>query len=201
MSRELRSTTAEVRPQVGDIAPDIEVVAAGSGERTPLSAYWSTGPALLVFLRHLGCSFCREQVALALQLEAELRALGASAVLITLGTPEASEPFCRERGIAPPFHCVCDPAKDAYRAYGLARAHATELLTPHVVSRGFQAALHGHFAGMPKGDPFQMPGAFIVNSAGGVVYAHRHRDAADNPPNEVLLAGLRSIGESADAPG
>jgi peroxiredoxin len=36
----------------------------------------------------------------------------------------------------------------------------------------------------------QMPGTFLIDTAGEVRYAHRNRFPADNPPLEELLAAI-----------
>lgn len=182
-----------IHPRVDEDAPDV-MVRGASGEMAALSALWQDGPAVLIFLRHLGCTFCREQVA---QLQGEADAFGrcgARLALITVGSPDDTARFCQERGLETDFVCLSDAGKQAYQAYGLSRGNVRSLLmSPHLYARGFQAALHGHFVGMPKGDPFQMPGVFIVDTGGVVRYAHRHKDAADNPPNADLLAVLQTL--------
>ncbi len=180
-------------PLVGENAPDTTVNRALDRADFALSQLWQDGPAVLVFLRHLGCTFCREHTA---QLRRDLdtfRQHGAQIGFLTVGKPEDTTAYCAERGLVAPFVCLSDPDKRAYSAYGLSRGSAGELFSPHVVARGFQATLHGHIVGLPKGDPYQMPGVFIVDRTGVVRYAHRSRDAADNPPNADLFAVLAAL--------
>jgi peroxiredoxin len=148
---------------------------------------------VLVFLRHSGCAFCREQVAQLQRDEARFARLGVTIGLITVGKPEDTARFCADRDLHPPFVCLSDHERAGYHAYGLSRGRPHELLAPRVFARGFQAALHGHFQGLPKGDPFQMPGIFIVDTTGTVRYAHRSADAADNPSNAEIFAVLDRI--------
>ena len=118
----------------------------------------------------------------------------ACVALITVGSPDDTAHFCADRARGVTFLCLSDAEKHAYHAYGLSRNSARELLmSPRLYARGFQAALHGHFIGMPKGDPFQMPGVFVVDAGGIVRCAHRHKDAADNPPNADLFAVLHRL--------
>jgi peroxiredoxin len=180
----------KLHPLVGEMAPDLMIL-RDDGVETPLSRLWQDGPAVLVFLRHSGCTFCREHVA---QLQNDIsRFVELQTVLglITVGRPTDASAFCREFPAS--FVCLSDAEKHVYRAYGLSRGTSQELFGPHIWARGFQAALHGHFQGMPKGDPFQMPGVFIVDGTGIVRYVHRHRDAADNPPNRELFEILESL--------
>jgi peroxiredoxin len=189
------SSATTAHPVVGETAPDI-TIQRDDGAPLTMSRLWREGPAVLVFLRHLGCTFCREHVAQLVQDSALYQELNAVVALITISKPEDTAAFCR--ALPPQFICCSDTDKQAYHAYGLARAGAQELFAPHVLARGFQAALHGHFQGLPKGDPFQMPGVFVVDMSGIVRYVHRHRDAADNPPNSEIFAALSKCGLSTD---
>ena len=180
-------------PQVGEAAPEVIVTNAGTQEPFALASLWSERPAVLVFLRHLGCMFCREYTA---QLQEDLAAFQkyeAKIALINFETAEATHKFCDARSLVPSFVCLSDTERNAYRAYNLSRITAGELFAPHVWARGFQAALHGHLASIPKGDPFQMPGVFVVDTSGIIQFAHRNKDAADNPPNEMVLSVLRDL--------
>ena len=178
------------RLAVGEPAVDVVLTRVPDATPARLSALWQSGPAALVFLRHFGCIFCREQVAQLHQDAAEFARRRVTIALITVGSPDDTDAFFRERDLPSHFLALADPEKRAYQAYGLTRASTSELFAPQVWAKGFRAALHGHFIGMPKGDPFQMPGLFLVDTAGVVRYAHRHRDAGDNPPNAELFAAL-----------
>lgn len=183
-----------LRPVVGDSAPDVMVSGATDAPPIPLSSVWKEGPALLVFLRHLGCMFCREHVAMLRADQATFERLHTRVALVTLNTPDSTIHFCADRVPNATFVCLSDQTKYAYQAYGLSRTNTRDLfLSPHIYSKGFQAALHGHFASIPTVDPFQMPGVFIVDRTGIIRYAHRHKDAADNPPNSTLIEVLESL--------
>lgn len=124
----------------------------------------------------------------------------ATVALISVGSPADTAAFCESREIGLPFVCLSDAEKRAYAAYGLSRGTVSELLlSPRLWGRGLRATLHGHFAGLPKGDPFQMPGVFIVDQAGMICYAHFYEDASDNPPNAELFAVLDALSEARGA--
>lgn len=179
-------------PQVGEPAPDV-TMRRDDGSEFTLSQLWQNGPAVLVFLRYFGCTFCREHIAQLRHDEARFRELETTIALISLGTPEATAEFCASRASEEIFICLSDMEKQAYRAFGLRRVDMAHLMTPHVWARGIQNMLHGYFAGMPKGDINQLPGVFIIDREGIIRYAHRHKDASDNPPNAELLDVLASL--------
>ena len=48
---------------------------------------------LLLFLRHFGCSFCRETLDRVSQIRGKLEAKGVRPVFVHLGTPERAKPY------------------------------------------------------------------------------------------------------------
>ncbi len=185
--------TQERHPMENEPAPQVSVLRAENGSDFALAELWRNSPAILVFLRHTGCTFCREYVMQLRDARDQFAPYRVTIGLITVGKPEDVAQFCESRHLPESFLCLSDPDKAAYRAFGLSRGTASELLSAHVMARGLQSVLHGHLAGLPKGDPFQMPGTFIVDQSGIVRYAHRHKDASDNPPNAELFAVLEKL--------
>ena len=118
-------------------------------------------PTLLIFLRHLGCPFCREWLT-------ELRESSAAdptfpaPVFFHLGTIEQGDAFFS--AFAPEVRAVADPKQRFYKALGVPKAPVYQLLDPRVWACGFRASRDGHKAGKPVGDPFVMPGLFLVEN-------------------------------------
>ena len=181
------------RPQVGEAAPEVTLTDVVT--RNPILSYqlWEKKPAVLVFMRYLGCVFCREHTARLQEDISAFRELGVTIALINFESEDATQRYCESRNLVEPFLCLTDKEKLAYRAFNLSRTNAGRIFTPQVWKRGFQAALHGHLNSVPKGDPFQMPGVFIVDTEGIIRYAYRSKDASDNPPTEQILALLREL--------
>ena len=50
-------------------------------------------PVLLIFLRHFGCSFCRETLDRVSQIRSTLKSRGVRPVFVHLGTPERAKPY------------------------------------------------------------------------------------------------------------
>jgi peroxiredoxin len=121
----------------------------------------------------------------------EFRKAGADVVAIFQYRAEPTYNFCRKRDV--PFDCLGDPEREGYHAVGLERGPAKEYIGPQLAKGFLRAARHGAFGGSPQGgDVAQRPGTFVVSPAGLVLYAHYHRDSADNPPISDLLAAVRS---------
>lgn len=135
---------------------------------------------LIVFLRHSGCTFCREALADLHQQRDQLAVDGVRPVLVHMGDDEAGKAFFEAYSLGDVSR-ISDPACQLYRAYGLGRGRIAQLLGPAVWWRGFKAAiLAGHAVGPAGGDGFQMPGAFLVRD-GAILREYRHGTAADRP--------------------
>lgn len=144
-------------------------------------------PTMLVFLRHFGCTFCRETLADIAQVRDEIEKTGVRIVLVHMGAEDHAASFFRR------YHMedlprVSDPQQSLYRAFGLMRGGLANLFGPKVWWRGFQAGvLDRHGVGTLAGDGFQMPGIFLVYH-GEVIRSYRHQSAADRPDYVALSA-------------
>ncbi len=171
-------------------SPEIQRMAlrARTQVGTSLLDLSTQSPVLLVFLRHFGCTFCREALA---DLAAQRRAIEALGVRISLVhmSPEAdAERFFNRYGLAD-IDRVSDPHQNLYRAFGLARGRLGQLFGPKAWLRGFQAGiLRRHGIGRLAGDGFQMPGVFVVFH-GEVLSSYRHVSAADRPNYLAMAPG------------
>jgi peroxiredoxin len=145
-------------------------------------------PVLLVFLRHFGCTFCREALAdLAAQRRA-IEALGVRIALVHMSSEASADRFFTRYGLAD-IDRVSDPNQNLYRAFGLARGRLGQLFGPKAWIRGFQAGiLRRHGVGLLQGDGFQMPGVFLVFH-GEVISSYRHVSAADRPDYLAMAQG------------
>jgi len=116
-------------------------------------------------------------------------AAGLQVVLVGMGTAEESEAFRQRFGV--PFPLISDPGKKLYAAYGLQAGTLGDVLSPTTLLRSLSALGRGHLPGVPQGDVLQMPGAFVIDRDGTVLFAHYARDAADHPEPEALRAAGR----------
>ena len=122
----------------------------------------------------------------------DLRAAGGDVVAVFQYRADPTFHFCRKRGA--PFDCLGDPEREGYHAVGLERGPAKEYIGPQLAKGFLRAARHGHVTtGNPHGgDVAQRPGTFVVSPEGVVLYAHYHKDSADNPPIGDVLEAVRS---------
>ncbi|MDW8344362.1 MAG: peroxiredoxin-like family protein [Verrucomicrobiae bacterium] len=137
-------------------------------------------PILLVFLRHLGCTFCRETLADISRRRRDIAKLGADIVLVHMADPQQWEGFIRRYGLQD-VTAIHDPGKELYRAFGLGRGTLRQLFGLRVWLRGIAAGIfRGHGLSIPRQDPWQMPGVFVLKD-GKITAAYRHRYVSDRP--------------------
>lgn len=145
-------------------------------------------PVLLVFLRHAGCTFCREALADLASRKRQIEENGTRLVLVHMGSEQQGARFFERYGLET-VPQISDPKRNLYRAFGLRRGTLSDLFGPKVWIRGFEAAILGrHGVGRLVGDGFQMPGAFLLFH-GEVVRSYRHQSAADRPDYMALVTG------------
>lgn len=148
-------------------------------------------PLLVIFLRHLGCTFCKEAVQDAAKQRADIQAAGARIVFVHMASEVDAAAFFDGYGMAD-VERISDPEGRLYRAFGLERAGIKEILSPSVWTRGISAILSGNVPGIPRGDLLRMPGAFVVNQ-GRVTKSYFHRTIAARPD----LTGMSKEGLAA----
>jgi peroxiredoxin len=122
----------------------------------------------------------------------ELDRSGVAVALVTFGDPEATQRFCAAARV--PFPCYADPDRRGYDAFGLERQGSWHrVLDPRQARATLKALRRGHAMYKGRLSVRQMPGTFLIDTAGEVRYAHRNRYPADNPTVEALLAAARSV--------
>jgi peroxiredoxin len=147
------------------------------------------GPVLLVFLRHLGCPFCREALADVARLRETLSESGVRLVFVHMGGEAYAARLLARHGLAGALR-IHDRGRTLYRAFGLRRGGLGEVLGPSIWWRALRAGvLEGHGFGRKRGDGFQLGGAFLLHQ-GEVVRSFRNATAATRPDYLALASGL-----------
>ena len=170
-----------------DVAGTLASIDTESGAN--LLALAEASPVLLIFLRHFGCSFCRQAISDVADLRGELDRRGVRPVFVHLGTPERAKPFFDYYGIGD-VERVSDPAKQVYRlpVFQLGRSSPwLALIQPSVWVGWLKGALFKHGIGMIKEDGSQMSGVFFLKGA-KIVRRFRYKTIADEPDYLKLVA-------------
>ncbi|MBB5316140.1 thioredoxin domain-containing protein [Tunturibacter empetritectus] len=147
-----------------------------------LLALVEASPVLLVFLRHFGCSFCRQAISDVAEIRGELARRGVRPVFVHLGTPERAKPFFDYYGIGD-VERVSDPEAVVYQlpVFALPRMHpALTLLQPSVWIGWLKGAIFKHGIGAIQEDGHQMQGIFFLKGA-KIVRQFRYKTIADEP--------------------
>ena len=146
---------------------------------------------LVVFLRHAGCTFCREMLADLADQRARLGARGVEIAVVHMSSPLQAAQFAIHYHLED-VHMISDPDCELYEAFGLFRGTVGQLFGPKVWVRAVWAGIiKGHGIGMLDGDGFRMPGAFVLKDQ-QIVAAHVTQSAADQ-------IDFRALCESAQA--
>jgi hypothetical protein len=159
------------------------------GEPVRLAAAWRDHPAVIVWLRHFGCVFCREHVAEVRAARPDIEALHAGIVFIGNGTPRAAAWF--QKGFASDSTVLTDPDLVSYEAIG-ARSGLVSTLGPQAWGAGVRAFRRGARQTTTKGHPFQQGGVLVIAPGDAVLYRHVSRTAGDHAPLAKILAALRT---------
>jgi peroxiredoxin len=119
------------------------------------------------------------------QAKAEFTAAGLQVVAVAMGQPKHAAQFCGS--LAPSLRCLAHEDAAPYYAYGLSQANMGQLMGINVVKEGMEAATQGFVPGQVIGDPRMMPGTFIVDTQGIIVWRYYGKDVSDHPTNAELL--------------
>ncbi len=182
--------------QAGDAAPDVELEDI-SGKSVRLSSFWATKPAVIVFLRHFGCSCAFDRTS---RLKAEYASYveaGASVIAIGQGEPERAMVFSKQREL--PCTLLCDPQRRAYEAFDLLEGRPSQVVydAPEEYLRrdleaGAKLQLSRHGSERAAVDsPWQLPGDFVVDRKGMLRLTYRAQFCDDYVDPQVLLAAIR----------
>jgi len=146
-------------------------------------------PVLLLFLRHFGCSFCRETLDRVAQVRATLEARGVRPVFVHLGIPERAKPYFDYYNLGD-VERVSDPDATLYRhpAFDLGRTSPfSHFFQPAVVKAWIMGAIRSYGIGMIREDGHQMPGVFFLRDS-KIANFFRYRTIADRPDYLSLIS-------------
>jgi peroxiredoxin len=138
-------------------------------------------PVMLVFLRHFGCTFCRESLFMISEQIKDIESMGTSVMLVHMVSEDDAGEQLEQFGLEHLEH-VSDPESLLYKAFRLRRGNLWQLFGPKILWRGLYAGfIRKHGLGDIAGDPFQMPGIFLIYD-GKIRKQFFHHTAADVPP-------------------
>lgn len=155
------------------------------GGLVPLYSLAEERPVALVFLRHLGCVFCREQVGTLRDALPE-----ENIVFVTMSEPALTTRF--RRWMRSPHLFLCDPERRLYGAFGVGRSAAGKFFNANVVRRALDAYRKGYRNALSFDDPLQLGGTYVIDRAGNVLASFPSDEIGSHPSPELLRAALRT---------
>ena len=171
-----------------DLEHSLSQIRTESG--TNLLALCQASPVLLIFLRHFGCSFCRQAICDVADLRPKLIARSVRPVFVHLGTPERARPYFDYYHLED-IERVSNPEGDIYRnpPFALGSQHlAWQFVDPRVWFGWLvQGAMRKHGIGKIQEDAQQMPGIFFFKD-GRIARTFRYKTIADQPNYLKLTA-------------
>jgi peroxiredoxin len=166
----------------GLVLPDCD------GREIRLGSLWTGQAAVLVFLRHYGCIFCREHVAQLREHEQSFRDKGAALAAIGLGDRNFARMFREETDIT--FPLLIDETLQAYRVAELKSANLLHLLRSDNAAARKRARSGGHRQHKLGQNPFQLGGSFVIGPGNVDRFAHLSQTFGDNATVSALLEAL-----------
>ncbi|HVJ68030.1 MAG TPA: SelL-related redox protein [Caulifigura sp.] len=146
-------------------------------------------PTLIVFLRHSGCTFCREALADLHARRANIESRGSQIAIVYQESPEGMRPLLEKYAMAD-VEQFSDPERQIYAAFKLELGSLGQLFNLKTFFRGFQAAITSrHGFGAIKSNVYQMPGAFLIHR-GKVLREFRAESASDRPDYTELACPI-----------
>lgn len=182
--------------QPGTPAPALQLFSS-AGQPIDISSYWRAQPVLFFFLRHAGCALCRAHMHKLRDAYADFQRAGAGVLLITFADAAGAAQLQRGQNI--PFPVLADPARRAYRAFGLVEGPLSAAIGPDVLLRQLGEALRGNipYVNPANSHITQLGGSVIVDRAGVVRFAHLSNPIYHYPSIAEYLAVLADLAAGA----
>jgi peroxiredoxin len=122
-------------------------------------------PYVIVFLRHFGCTFCKEMLADFSKYGAQLKEEnGIELVFVHMIDQTTARAHIKQYNLDD-AHLISDTKREIYKSFGLSLGRFYQLFSMRVWLRGIILSLvKGHsLIGKQAGEAFQMPGVFYIN--------------------------------------
>ncbi len=156
----------------------IELVKTNRGES--LGDLSKNSKVMLIFLRHFGCTFCREGLTDLLKVKSKLEAENVVPVIVHQSSDRYASQVMDVYNLGK-VHRISDPHLELYSFFSLQKGSLNQIFGPKMMWRFIVAGLFkGHLVGKEEGDGWQMPGVFIIEK-GEVINKFVHQYAGDRP--------------------
>lgn len=145
-------------------------------------------PAVLVFLRYLGCPICQNDMANLKREIGLIEGKGARLFVIIQSSPETVASVTNREDW--PFTVITDPQGELFRLYGVEPGGIIKYLHPAGLISAIRATMQGYRHGKFEGHETQLPAVFIVGQDKTIKFAHYGRHLSDLPSTEAVAAHI-----------
>jgi hypothetical protein len=135
---------------------------------------------MLVFLRHFGCTFCREGLDEISKSRNKIEQNGSKIVFVHMTDFKTAEKYLTEFNLPDALH-ISDPECRFYQEFGLVKGNFGQLFGFQNWARAFNTGIvKGYGWANQIGDGFQMPGVFLILDR-EIKESYIHKYASDQP--------------------
>ena len=127
----------------------------------PLQGMADRAPLMLVFLRHFGCTFCRETLADIARQKDAIAATGAQVAFVHMSEPGDADRWFEHYDVADMTR-ISDPQKHLYRLFALEEGSLNQLAHPRVWWPWFRTAV---MVAMARARPDRIGGSSPASSS------------------------------------
>jgi peroxiredoxin len=122
---------------------------------------------------------------------AEIEQLGGQVLAVSFTPAAKARPFLEKHPLS--VTVLCDPNREAYRAFELGQTSWLRILNPLVLIKFLGIMLRGWLPFRPDQgeDLMQLGGDFVLDAQRRLVYSYRSADPADRPSAGELLQAVR----------
>lgn len=161
-----------------------------NGAAVTVGTLWRERTAVLVFVRHFGCIYCRDHVTDLHRDGDQFRAANADLHVIGNGSPSFIEGFREQTEFTGSIYT--DPSLDVYKAAELKRG---VFATFH--PRGFGKAIRAFAGGgrqslTVQGDQWQQGGVLVIAPSGEIVWHYVSGRGGDDPSVRQIVSEMRA---------
>ncbi len=175
------------------LTPSLYEVKTESG--TSLRELADRSPTLLVFLRHWGCSFCRETISDLSGIYSTLEERRVCLVFVHMGTPERARPYFDHYNLAS-VERISDPEQLLYRdpAFDLrSKSIFLHVFDPAAIKSVLGGIVLRHGINLNhREDADQMPGVFLLYRS-QILRGYRYKSIADKPDFLKMTRNVASL--------
>jgi len=151
-------------------------------------------PILLIFLRHFGCTFCKQTMSDLARVRDQIEAKGLLPIIIHMASEELATKRLHHFNL-PNIGHVSDPDLSLYAYFGLKKGTFSQLYGLKVVVGGMKALAEGFSlptASKEYGNISQMPGVFVLET-GEIKLAFIHSTVADRANYMQIVADYLAL--------